>query len=359
MLFHVRHVLLFQHADRGGRAEHRLDAILGDNLPPDRRIGTDRQALVHNRRRAVQKRSVDDVRVADDPADVTRREHRLAGLDAKNAPHRRRKRDRVAAGVALDAFRIARGSRRVEDVRRLGRFEPLAGHARVHVLGAQRGVVDIATLGARHRGVETTIDDDDRLRRMARKPDRFVDERLVANRLAAAHAGVGGEEHLGLGVVDARGERCGGEPAEYDGVDRADARAREHRERGFRDHRHVDQHAVAATHAFRPQHGGAAIHFGVKLGVRVTRRCGGFGRQVDERRLVRARRQMTIDGVMAQVRAPADEPTRERRLRIVEDLLERRLPLDQRRFIPPERVAIVDRPGVKISIGRHCCNPER
>ena len=41
------------------------------------------------------------------------------------------------------------------------------------------------------------------------------------------------------------GEGIGTEPAEYDRVNRADARATEHGHSGFRDHRHVNGHAIA------------------------------------------------------------------------------------------------------------------
>ena len=175
-------ILLLQHADRRRRAEHRPDLVLGDDLPPDRGIGTDRQAFVEDRRRAVDQRRVDDVRVADDPADVARREHRLARRDAEDPAHRRRERDRVAAGVALHALRLAGRARRVEDVRRLGRLEPLAGHLRIHVAGPQRRVVEVAAGDDRHRRIEAAVDDDDPLRRMRGEPDRLVDQVLVRDR---------------------------------------------------------------------------------------------------------------------------------------------------------------------------------
>ena len=78
---------------------------------------------------------------------------------------------------------------------------------------------------------------------------------------------------FGRRVVDARGEARRGEAAEHHRVDRADARAGEHREHRLGDHRHVDQHAVALAHALRLEHRGEAVHLGVQLAVRVAAVC--------------------------------------------------------------------------------------
>jgi hypothetical protein len=56
-----------------------------------------------------------------------------------------------------------------------------------------------------------------------------------------------------LGVVDPAREFVRREAAEDDGMDRPEARAREHRDDGFRDHRHVDDHSVAASDSLRNQ----------------------------------------------------------------------------------------------------------
>jgi hypothetical protein len=103
---------------------------------------------------------------------------------------------------------------------------------------------------------------------VGRQAQRFVHQMLVGHRLAAAHAGVGRDHHLRLGVVDAGGQRAGGEAAEHHRVDGADAHAGQHGEQRLGDHRHVDQHAVALADAERLQDGGHALHFGVQLGGR-------------------------------------------------------------------------------------------
>ena len=75
---------------------------------------------------------------------------------------------------------------------------------------------------------------------------------------------------FGLRVVDARREARRGEAAEHDRVDGADARAGEHREHRLGNHRHVDQHAIAAADAERLQHRRDAIHLGVQLAIGVA-----------------------------------------------------------------------------------------
>ena len=114
-------VLLLDGAERGRRGEQRHDAVLGDDAPECAGVGrADRLALEQDRRRAVQQRPVDDVGMADHPADIGSRPEDLAGLDAELVPHRPFQRDHVAAIVAHDALGLAGRAGRVEDVERIG-----------------------------------------------------------------------------------------------------------------------------------------------------------------------------------------------------------------------------------------------
>ena len=62
-------------------------------------------------------------------------------------------------------------------------------------------------------------------------------------------------------------ERIRAEPAEHDGMDRADARAGEHGDGGFGNHRHVNRHAVALFDAERFQHVGELADLRVQFRV--------------------------------------------------------------------------------------------
>ena len=68
-------------------------------------------------------------------------------------------------------------------------------------------------------------------------------------------------------VVDAIGDGGGGESAEDDGVDGADARAGEQRDGQLGRHAHVDGDAIALLDAERLEGVGELLHFGVEFGV--------------------------------------------------------------------------------------------
>ena len=83
----------------------------------------------------------------------------------------------------------------------------------------------------------------------ARLGDGVVGILLQRNDVALAVAPVGGDEHLGLRVVDPSRERLGRKAPKDDGERRADAGAGEHRGGKLGDHWHVDRDPVALPHA--------------------------------------------------------------------------------------------------------------
>ena len=68
----------------------------------------------------MQKRRVDNIAVTDHPADVGGRPVHLAGLDPIEVLHRPLERDHVPAIVAHHPLGLPGGTRRVEDVERVG-----------------------------------------------------------------------------------------------------------------------------------------------------------------------------------------------------------------------------------------------
>ncbi|MGY3427087.1 hypothetical protein ACVWZW_007591 [Bradyrhizobium sp. F1.13.4] len=92
-------------AERGRRSEEGDSLVLADHAPERAGIGrADRLALIHDRGRAVQQRAVDDVAVADHPADVGAAPPDLTRLDAIEVEHGPFHRDEMAAIVAHDAL---------------------------------------------------------------------------------------------------------------------------------------------------------------------------------------------------------------------------------------------------------------
>jgi hypothetical protein len=140
-------IILADGAESGRRGEQRDRLVLAYDAPECAGIGrTDRLALIHDRGRAVDQRAVDDVAVADHPADVGAAPPDLAGLDAVEIEHRPFQRDQMPAIVAHHAFRDACGARGVEDVERVGRKHrhAVGGFFRRNRILAQRRPVVVA-----------------------------------------------------------------------------------------------------------------------------------------------------------------------------------------------------------------------
>ena len=97
--------------------------------------------------------------------------------------------------------------------------------------------------------------------------DGEIEQRLIFHDPARLDAARRGENELRLGVVDAGRELVGGKAAKNHRMHRADPRAREHRDDGFGDHRHVDDDAVAfadaEVHQDRSQRRDLVEQFGV------------------------------------------------------------------------------------------------
>ena len=100
----------------GRGVEHR-DLVLLDDRPPPVAAGRVGRALVHHRRDAVGERSVDDVAVAGDPADVGGAPVDVGlGVEVEDVLVGERDLGEVAAGRVHDALGLAGGARRVEQV---------------------------------------------------------------------------------------------------------------------------------------------------------------------------------------------------------------------------------------------------
>ena len=190
-----------------GAVNSACHAVLGDD-PPERAgvRGADRLALVQHRGRADQQRRVDDVGVADDPADVARRSRtRRPGPDVVDVRHRPAQRDRVAAVVADDALRLPGGARGVEDVERVGRGDR---HAVAPARRRRRQLGPVEVAGPAER----------RPRPAARCRITQCSGWCAAARSAASSSGLysttraasmpqdAGDDHLRPGVVDPGGE---------------------------------------------------------------------------------------------------------------------------------------------------------
>src|SRR5690606_26617813 len=83
----------------------------------------------------------------------------------------------------------------------------------------------------------------------------------------------------------------------------------------------------------------------------------GLGRDVDERWPITQCREVTVDRVVAEIGRAADEPARERWLRIVEHALARSLPVHEPRLLGPEPLAIRQRSRPELFESFHALSP--
>ena len=293
------------------------------------------------------------------PADVGSGEHGLPRLAAVDVLEGGGERHRIAAGIALRSLRLSGGAGGVEDIGRLARFDPDNRHLVVPMLRAEFPIIQIAARLELKIRIQATIDDDQLFGWRLRDPDGFIEHGLIKDCAPAAQSSVCRDHQLRPRVVDARCEAVRGKAAEHHRMDRSQPRTGEHREHRLGDHRHVDQHPVAAAHAERADHAGAAIDLGMQLPEGVALLLPGLGGNVDECFLPAARREMAVYRVVAQIGEPADKPLRERRPAVVEDFPEWLVPVDELGLLRPELFFMLDRAPVEFLICTHSASPEK
>ncbi len=132
---------------------------------------------------------------------------------------------------------------------------------------------------------------------------------------------------------------------------RADARAGQHRDHGFRHHRHIEDDAVALDDAEIGHDRGERLHLLQHLGI------GQFGDAacergiVDQRHLIGASaRDMAIERVVAGVDHAAGKPAAVNPLGRIEDLFGRLDPVDLARDLAPKALGIPQRAGVDLVV---------
>ncbi len=198
------------------------------------------------------------------------------------------------------------------------------------------------------RGVAEASNDENVVHRRGRQ-QRLVDRRLQEGGLPAPPAAIRGDDELRLRVVDPARQGFGREAAEDDGVRRADAGTREHRDRELRDHRHVDRDAVALADAQRVEGAGRLLDLAVQ--VRIGDRPG-VARLADPvvgDLAAEAVLDVPVDAVVADVQLAAVEPAREREIP-VQGRIERLEPADPLAGeLRPEGLEV--RLGLEVQVG--------
>ncbi len=264
MIADLRRREFFQHANRGRGGKHPVNLVFLDNFPPDPAVRVRRQSFVNNSRHACQQRRVNDIGVADDPADIRCAKEYAARLAAKNGVHRGCQRHRITADVALDAFRFAGSAGGVKNARSFIGFQPRHRHSRAEMLLAQRGKIQIAPIHPRHFR-QPSVHQQNVFRLMLRLRNSVIKQLFIRQDFTAPRSGIRRHNQRRSGIVNARRHAVRGKTAKDHRMDRANARAGQQGYLRFGNHRHIDQYAIATLHAQRQQHGGHSVDFIMQL----------------------------------------------------------------------------------------------
>src|SRR5262245_41970160 len=127
-------------------------------------------------------------------------------------------------------------------------------------------------------------------------------------------------------------------------VDRPESRNGKHGDDGLRDHRHIDDNAIASPNTQRSKSAGTLGDTGLEL-----LECEGLDgvrdrAVVNQRDLVAATtHDVPIDGVIAGIDFTPHKPSVERLVRIVEDFLPPLVPMNVLGGLGPKRYRVADR----------------
>ena len=142
-----------------------------------------------------------------------------------------------------------------------------------------------------------------------------IDDLLQGEHVAAAVPAVLRDHDLRLAVPDALRDRLGGEAAEDDGVDGAEARAGQHRDGDLGDHAPVDRDAVAGLDAEARERIRELDRLAIQLGVRHGAGLAELTLPQDRGLVLPPRRHVPVEAALGDVELRAHEPLDEGELR--------------------------------------------
>ena len=345
MLLHGSLAFTHQGPNGGRRGVEDVYLVAFDDIPEAAEIRIIGNAFEHQAGGAVEERTIDDVGMAGDPADVRGAPEDLAGAIIEDVMEGRRGPHGIAARGVEHALRLSRRSRRVQDEQRILGRHRLAGT----IVRNQTGELVIIMIAS--------ADHLDRLAKMANDDDgvdlgafaqSFVDIGLQRHELAAALAAIGGDDEAAGAILDPAVQCFGGETAEDDAVNGADPGAGEHRHRGLRNHRHVQGYAIALGGPQRLQDVRHPNNFGVEIAVSQRTDVAGLVTFPQDRFLLRSLGEMTVDAIITEVENPVFEPAYVYRIeRPVADPGRLPVPVQPLCLLRPEAVRVLDRAAVE------------
>ena len=187
--------------------------MLVDHLPEARGGWIVRHALEHQRGGAVRQRPIDDVAVPRHPANVGGAPVNVAVVIVEHVLVGHRGVDEIAAGGVQHALRLSGRARCVENEQRVLRVHLCAGAFRRHHVGCLV-IPDVPPRQHVDR-CASAPDHDDVIDAAVDPPDRLVGIGLERHLAPAAQTFVGGDDNLGLTILDTAGERFRREAAKH------------------------------------------------------------------------------------------------------------------------------------------------
>ena len=273
MLFEMLVTPLHEGADgrRGGVKDR--DPVLGDQLPETVRLGPVRGPFVHEAGGAVGKRSVDEIAVTGDPADVGRAPVDILLPEVEDILGRGIRSHQIAARGVEDPLRLSGRAAGVENEEGMLAVEGLRSTICRDILEfpvppdiAARFDVDL----------EVRAPEDNHATHGIVALERMIDVLLERHDLPAAVTAVSGDDHLGPAVGKTILDALRAEAAEDDRVDRPDAGAGQHGDGGLGDKGHVDEDPVPLLHAVTLEDIGKPADLPVELAVGQDTLLAGF-----------------------------------------------------------------------------------
>ena len=290
----------------GGSNVELSDLVFVDHIPVAGEIGVGRGTLEDNGGASQKQRSIDDVGVASDPADITTTEEAVIVVDVKDILSGQGSTQEVTRGRVHDTLGLPGGTGGVKQEQRVFGIDGL-GRQVVGVLldllvppevtAGSPGDLSTGTLVDEHAG------------NIGALLQSLVDNTLSTNDLTTTTALVCGDDDLGTSIQHTVAQRVGGETGEDDGVNGSDTGNGEEGNDGLRNHRKVDSNGVTLLDTLLLQGPGDTGDLTQQFTVGDGATLIGLVGLVDDGDLVGVLDGVTVDTVEGSVQATLNEPS--------------------------------------------------
>ena len=306
-------VFLLDGPKSGGRGEHDLDFMLGNDPPESARIrGADGFALINDGRAAIEQWRIHDIGMAHHPAHIRGGPVDITGFHVIDIFHGPVHGHGMTAVIPHDALGHAGGAGGVKNVQGVG-----GGHR--HAVGRLRvfdnGLPFHIPLFGQFRLNEIALEYDTLFRLVTGLLDGRIDHRFIGQGLFALDGAGGDNNSLGLGMIDTDGQLVGGKSPEDHGMDGAQPGTGEHRDQGLGNHRHIDNDGITLFYTLIAQGPGKNRHLLKELFIGNGPLGPRDWRIVDNGRLIAtAVFHMPVNGIVAGIQFATSKPAVDRRI---------------------------------------------